>query len=136
MRSGIKTVIAVCYGFIGVLVVIAGVCLWISLQRFKATALRTEGTVIRFTKIESHQGEKTNTQLQYLVQYRVEDKQYTVSVSSFYPAYSIGQKVMVLYSPDDPEQSKIDSFQEISLGPLFSIGVGSIFIIFALFYRR
>jgi hypothetical protein len=101
---------------------------------FALGAQRTEGTVIRMVAPDGGDGSKP------VVQYQVDGETYECegSISSSPPAYSVGQKVSVLYRPDEPQKALIGSFVDRWLLPLVFGGAGSLFaaIGFALLIHR
>jgi len=63
------------------------------------------------------------------VEYQVNGVVYLIHgmISTSPPAYSIGEKVMVYYSPDHPGDGVIGSFIELWLMPVVFGGIGSVF---------
>lgn len=72
------------------------------------------------------------------VEYTVHGKRFTLegSVSSFPPAYSVGEKVTVLCRNGNPSKAQIDSFTERWLLPVVFTAGGIIGMVIGAFYQR
>ena len=104
------------FGGIGLVFLGVAVYFVADASRFGADAVRTQGTVI------SDSG-------QPLVAFIAEGREIRISgsVSTTPPRFHAGDKVTILYSPDDPEAARIDSFSERWLGALIFGVLGVIF---------
>jgi hypothetical protein len=103
----------------------AGVGVWFTVHsyRFASTALRAEGTVVRLVR-------SSNGTSAPVIRYQVSGQAFERQsrVSSRPPAYSVGDKVSVLYRPDQPGTGQIDSFMEQWFVPLLCGGLGTVFV--------
>jgi hypothetical protein len=98
-------------------------------------AQRTEGAVVELARVEPPKnpgkGQPPNPKPGFapVVQYHVGDQTYRIrgKVSSSSPAYTVGEKVNVLYPVDKPADGRIDSFAENWLAPLAFGGGGLLF---------
>jgi hypothetical protein len=100
-------------------------------RSFLAEATRTEGTVIDL--VGSHY-----RPIVHFTDRHGQEIEFTSSTGSNPPAYSIGQKVEVLYRPNEPQTAAIDSFfslwgVSVILGGLggvfFAIGAGIVLFV-------
>jgi len=97
-------------------------------------AQRTEGAVVELARVappkNPGKGQPPNAKPGFapVVQYQVGDQTYRIrgNVSSSSPAYTIGDKVNVLYPADKPADARIDSFAENWLAPV-AFGGGGLF---------
>jgi hypothetical protein len=74
-----------------------------------ASELETYRPVIVFTSREGHQA------------------QFESMASSYPPKYAVGDKVRVLYDPDQPHQARIHSFHDLWFMPSLFGGLGLVF---------
>ncbi|GIW72147.1 MAG: hypothetical protein KatS3mg102_1689 [Planctomycetota bacterium] len=99
------------------LAALAAYFLWDAMG-FRATAASTEGTVIGLAWTSST-GTTSHTMhtAAPVVEFTANGQRYrfTSSVSSNPPAYSVGERVQVLYDPEQPQRARIDSFWQLHL---------------------
>jgi hypothetical protein len=120
---------------VGMLCTTIGIGLGWSSWSILFDAQRTEGAVAEFARVASPKnpakGQPPNPKpgLAPVVQYQVGDQTYHIrgNVSSSGPAYTVGDKVYVLYPADKPADGRIDSFAENWLAPLALGGGGLLF---------
>lgn len=96
-------------------------------QSLVAEGSRAEGTVVSL--IDTGSGSKRKWKP--LVRFVAADGrsvEFTTSTSSSPPAYSVGERVRVLYRASSPEEAAIDGFLALWLGPLILGGVGAGFL--------
>lgn len=113
MKGGILTYLFLLIG-IGLLAG-AGV-VYFNTSEFVAAARPAQGTVVA---LKSGAPE---------VRFRAQDGrevQFTSSVSSKPPAYSVGERVEVLYRPDRPEDAEVNSLMALWLGVIILGALGS-----------
>jgi Protein of unknown function (DUF3592) len=132
----------------GVFLPIGLVFLAVALYFFKAdqtlaeSGARAEGTVIEVVRARD-----TGGKIMYrpLVEFRTpggERQEFASDVSASTPGYGRGERVQVLFDPDNPADAKIDSFMERFFIPLIFSLLGSIFtivgggILFTVWRRR
>ena len=90
--------------------------LYSNTSEFVANARRAPGTVVALrsgapeVKFRAHDGREI---------------QFTSSVSSKPPAYSVGEKVEVLYRPERPEDAQVNAFMSLWLGVIILGALGS-----------
>ena len=121
-------------GVAAVLVVVAAVVA-VSTARFVANAERTEGTVIDLSRSEDSEGSVTYSPV---VRFTVEGRtiQFTSSSGSSSPP-SVGDRVEVLYDPDDPHDARLSGFLDLWLFPLVAGAIALIAsVIGVVFLRR
>ncbi|MEM1132634.1 MAG: DUF3592 domain-containing protein [Pseudomonadota bacterium] len=113
--------------FIGLVFLAIGAGLFISDQQFANDAARTTGSIIEINRYNDSEGK---TMYRPLVSFRDEtgkEHQFTGSVSSSSPTFSIGEQVEVIYDRDAPAEAIIDTFLQRFFLPLVFGGMGSIF---------
>ena len=97
--------------------------------------LRAEATVVRLVKKQEPDKKPI-----YHPEFRFtasDGKAYTVEsgMGSSSPDYVVGQKLSVVYDPDDPSKAVIESFWEIWVSPIALILLGLILVHVGLFGR-
>ena len=120
---------------VGLALIAGGI--WMLYQRSDTSLLgeRAEGTVVRLIE----KAEPGETPVIYpFFKFKAENgKTYTVKggVGSNPAAYTVGEKLSVVYDPDRPQDAHIDSFTELWLAPLVLLLMGFIFVLAGLFGR-
>jgi hypothetical protein len=97
-------------------------------QKFRARARRAEGLVVGSA---GHAGFHSGMLKFPVVEFETESGrlvEFQSSVGSNPPMYRVGQRVSVLYDPDDPKQASIDSFVSRWLAILVPGCMGGIFL--------
>ena len=92
---------------------------------FLETAIKTDGVVTEMVAVQSSDG--GNSQSAPVYKFTAKDgTECTIrsSVSSYPPAFSVGQKIAVLYDPSNPQNAKIDGFFNIWLVPFILAVMG------------
>jgi hypothetical protein len=112
--------IGTCCTLVGTVFLIFASTMGAKSWRLTDGALRTEGTVIRMERSLGQEG------LAPVVRYRVDGKEHEVTsqMHSSPAAYTVGEKVTVLYQPGQPDVAGIDSFFDLWFSPLLFGGVG------------
>lgn len=108
----------------GLILLVLGTQLFISSQAFRKNGIKTNATVIDNIPEQSEDGVIMYTPL---LEYEVKGakKTYTPNSRSHPPAYDIGEKVAIVYSPKNSYNVRIVSYWGIYLGStiLFAIGL-------------
>ncbi|WP_341522091.1 DUF3592 domain-containing protein [Pseudomonas sp. G.S.17] len=127
----------------GVAMLLGAVMAYNSSTAFLENAVSVEGTVI---DLDSQRSQDSIT-FKPVVQFVTEDGQtveFTSSAGTNPPSYSVGEKVEVLYAPEDPQGAKLSGFFELwgsvlilatMGGPMLFVG-GVIFLIGKLKRRK
>lgn len=120
-------IVGVVFSMIGFLMLM-GAGLWAQKTfSFKERAQAVEGEVVEMV---ANRGSDSTT---YAPKYSfmANGQQYNVisSTSSNPPAYSVGEKVQVLFDPANPLDARIDSFMGLWFGPTLISVMGSIFFL-------
>jgi Protein of unknown function (DUF3592) len=106
----------------------AATVLAVSTADFERKAQRTDGVVI---DLRDPPGLSSSWAVHPVVTYvsPVDGRQYTFQdeTGSRPPAYAIGERVPVLYDPDQPGDARIDSLANRALGPAICGGIGAVF---------
>lgn len=118
---------AVCRAFLLLsgLVTLAGLIWLVRTAAFVAGATRASGAIIALKEEPAVDRSSTN----YFPLFVFSDSSGTIHTQRSYPnvtvaAFEPGQKIVVLYSPNSPEHSKIDSAKTLWFGPLLCTGGG------------
>ena len=122
-----KTLRAVCrtWLLLSGLVTIAGLIWLVRTTTFVAGAARASGAIIALKEERAVDGSSTN----YFPLFIFSDSSGTIHTQRSYPNVTVsdferGQKIVVLYRPNSPEHSKIDSAKTLWFGPLLCTGGG------------
>ena len=121
-------ILGVVFGAVGAALLVAAFITLRSARSFESTAVGASGEVIDLAPSYSD-GSATHAPV---VRFETPDGREVIfesSVSSHPPAYDIGERVDVLYAPDDPGDAVIDSFWQVYLAPVILGGIGSIFLL-------
>lgn len=95
---------------------------------FGISSLNTVNTYVK-TEARVKNIEKSKKSITPIFEYTVKDKQYTIQGASTRPdAYVIGDKEIIYYNPNDPEEAKIDTFMSLWFLPVFLSGFSIILI--------
>ena len=109
---------------IGIVLLVLGTRLFISSRTFRETGIKTQATVIDNLPGQSEDGVMMYTSL---LEYDVKGvkKTYTPNAQSNPPAYDIGEKVAIVYSPKNNHNVRIVSYWGIYLSStiLFALGL-------------
>ncbi|NQD71468.1 DUF3592 domain-containing protein [Sphingobacterium shayense] len=120
---------------IGLALVALGIQMFLSSRQFREAGIRTFATVSDNIAMESRDNSGTSIMYAPLLEYIVngEKKTYTPNARSNPPAYNIGEKVPIVYSPKNHQNVRIISYWGIYLGsnillafgmPILVIGCG------------
>ena len=109
---------------IGVVVTSIGIGIGIKAWHFGASAREVEGTVIRMDR----QVRKSTFTYSPVVSYEINGRTFQLQsdVATSPPAYSVGEKVTVLYRAEQPADGQIKSFSEQWVLPLILSGFGTV----------
>lgn len=119
---------------VGSLTAIAGVIWLIVTAVFVSRAAKAPGQVIA---MERSQGSESGSVYRPVFTFTDSGGIIHTQVSSFGSSdfsFAVGEPVTVLYDPITPKHSKINSFQTIWFGPLFTTGMGIVSGSFACFW--
>jgi Protein of unknown function (DUF3592) len=124
---------------LGVVILVIGVVLVADTARFVAGAERVTGEVIDLSRDEDDEGGVT---FHPVVRFTTADGRTVEFVSpsgSSPPSHSEGDRVEVLYDPDDPQDAQLSGFIDLWLDSVVAFGIGVGFIVvsgFVLFLTR
>lgn len=129
-KPGAMKVIAYVFGTVAVVFLSVTAYLLSEVRSFMTSASRAEGTVIAIERTGEH--DLGHRGMAYSV-VRFSDGTKDVVIrsrtGSSPPAHTTGEKVDVLYPPNDPEHARIDGYLEFYLLPSILGGLGTIFLI-------
>jgi Protein of unknown function (DUF3592) len=120
---------------IGVVLLVVAAVVGVFTARFVASSERTVGTVIDLSRSEDSEGSVTYSPV---VRFTVDGRtiQFTSSSGSSSPP-SVGDRIEVLYDPDDPTDARLAGFLDLWLFPLIAGLIGAGFItVSAIIIRR
>lgn len=121
---------------IGVVVLVVGAVMFVRTAQFLAEAERATGTVIDLSRETDSEG---GVAFHPVVRFRTTEGEAVEFVSSFGsspPSAEPGDRVDVLYDPDDPYDAKLSGFFDLWMPPGIPVVVGGGFIAIALFLRH
>lgn len=116
---------------VGIALSSGGVYLGVQRVDFLQSAITGNGTVVGFNSKTSTSDGKTTTTYYPQVKYLPNSSSQTITfehdVGSSHPSYRTGDSVVVLYSPEDPNEAIIDEGWMNYFGPILMLGIGVIF---------
>ncbi|OAI40315.1 hypothetical protein AYO40_04910 [Planctomycetaceae bacterium SCGC AG-212-D15] len=119
--------IGILFGLIAL--VLGAVSLWsiMDARGFIANAERTEGVVVGLAP-------GTKSTVYGVIQFQAEGREVRIRsrTASSPPAYSVGQKVTVLYVPGELDEARVESFWEQYLLAVITGSIGLVFFLIAL----
>ena len=120
--------LSILFGVIGLGLLAGAIALAVNTRAFIATAKHAPGTVTELVpKRDKDDGSVTYTPVVMFEAASGASVSFTSSFSSSPPAYDVGEKVDVLYSPDNPNEARINGFGSLWLGPIIMGGIGALF---------
>jgi hypothetical protein len=120
----------------GVAALIGSVVTLVLAAQFVAGAERATGTVVDFDVTIDSEGDET---FYPVVRFATADGNeivFTSSSGSYPPSQSPGDRVDVLYDPDDPDDARLSGFFDLWGVPGIAFVLGAVFIAVGLFLRR
>lgn len=121
-----------CLG-LGVALLVGGVIAFVYTKRFVSGAERATGTVIDLSSRTDSDGDVTYHPVVRFTTAEGRTVQFVSSSGSSPASESEGDRVEVLYDPDDPEDAKLSGFFDLWLWPLALGGLGGMAVFFGLF---
>jgi len=122
--------IVVIFGFVAFILIAIAVIVWYTTKRFTENATRTTGTVIALAQYHSSEG---GTSYSPVVRFKAIDGseiQFTESMSSNPPGYTVNEQVPVLYDPSNYRKARVfKSSWRLYFVPLLLGGIGLIFMV-------
>lgn len=120
---------------IGAVLLLLGLVLFFSARKFRDKGVKTQATVIDNIPSRSTDDHGTSQLYTPLLEYSIGGKTFTYTPNSRSnpPAYDIGEKVPIVYRPDNHHDVRIVGYWGIYLGsnilfafglPMFLIGLG------------
>ncbi len=111
---------------IGLALLVPGIALFLSSRKFLTTGIKTEATIIENIPMQSRDHKGTAIMYTPLLEYEANGNKlhYTPNTRSNPPAYNIGEKVVIVYSPESVFHVRIVSFWGIYLGSNILLAMG------------
>lgn len=121
------------FPLVGALMLIAAIAVGVAQQRFRVHAVQAQGTVIdhRVSHSDSSEsGSGGSDTYCPIVRFAVDGREieFVGKVCSSPPSNDVGDPVVVLYRPGEPDDARLDSFAERWLAILVLGGMGSVFV--------
>lgn len=113
---------------IGLAMLVGAFFLYQNTNNFLAEAVKAEGVVVELVPQRSD-GSVTYSAMVHFTDAAGKEIEFVTSHSSNPPSYSVGEKVEVLYRPDQPHKARIDGFFSLRLGELIVGVLGLIFFL-------
>ena len=117
----------------GVLLLVGGVIGLLHTKRFVSDAERATGTVIDLSSRTDSDGDVMYHPVVRFTNAEGRTVQFVSSTGSSPASESEGDRVEVLYDPDDPEDAKLSGFFDLWLWPIAFGALGGMFVFFSLF---
>lgn len=118
---------------IGSIFAVTGIIIGISTRSFVASSVLTQGKIIALVERLSTDSDGDSSFVYYpVVRFTTNAGEPTVfeaNAGSNPPAFTLGQQVEVLYSPQNPKEARIDSWLELWLFPTIFTSIGLIFVL-------
>lgn len=116
------------FTIVGVGLLIGALFLYQSASAFLAKATTADGTVVDLVRSRSSDSITYRPVVQFMNQ-KGEKIEFISSSGSNPPSYSKGEKVEVLYLPDEPQKAKINGFFSLWGAPVILGGLGGAFFL-------
>lgn len=115
------------FAAVGIGMLIAALAVRSHTASFVSRATRAEGTVTAL--VGQHSTDNNSISYRPVVRFQAGEQQivFSSSIASNPPAYSVGERVDVLYLESDPYDAKIDSFRSLWFFPMLLGAMGAIF---------
>ncbi|MBU7582497.1 MAG: DUF3592 domain-containing protein [Nostoc sp. TH1S01] len=118
---------------IGSIFVITGIIIGVNTRSFFGKSISTQGTVIDVVKHKSRDSNgRSSTNYYPVIEFTANSGklvEFEANSGSNPPTYTQGQKVEILYNPQEPESAMINSSADLWVLPAIFTGLGSIFVV-------
>ncbi len=131
----IAFLVGIIFFLIGLGLSVSGVFSIFKVRRQVADSVKTAGTVFGFGKIMGKSGYIYCPQVAF-TDAKGRQIKFQSEVGSQPPAYNIGQKVQIIYQPNNPQKAEIDSVMSLWFVPgcTSALGLAFTFLGFVLFF--
>jgi hypothetical protein len=120
--------LSIVFAVVGLGLLAGAIAVTLNTRAFIATAKHAPGTVTELIpKRDSDDGSITYTPVVIFEATSGASISFTSSFSSNPPSYDVGEKVEVLYAPDNPNEARINGFGSLWFGSLILGGLGTVF---------
>jgi len=118
---------------IGSIFLITGIIIGVNTRSFFGKSISTEGTVIDLERHTSRDSKGRSSTAYYpVIKFTANSGksiEFEANSGSNPPAYTQGQKVEILYNPQEPESATINSWLDLWFLPAMFTGMGSLFVV-------
>ena len=123
-------ILVVIFGGVALLLIAIGVVLWFTTKRFADNASKSTGTVIALIPHHSSEGGLTYSPMVRFKAIDGSEIEFTESMSSNPPGYTVNEQVPVLYDPTNYSKARVfKSGWRLYFVPLLLGGMGILFLI-------
>ena len=124
---GAALIIGIVFGFVGSILFIIGVFIFIRTRAFISRAQAVKGTVIKMLSSSGSEGGTVYAPVFRFTTIEGQSMEVAESVYSNPPGYSVGDVVEVLYDPQNPSNARTSKMGSLYFVPLLLGGLGGIF---------
>ncbi len=118
---------------VGSIFVIAGIIIAVNTRSIAGKSISAQGTVIDLVKHTSKDSDGSSFTAYYpVIKFTANSGkpiEFEANSGSNPPTYTKGQKVEILYNPQEPESAKINTLSDFWILPAMFIGMGSVFVL-------
>lgn len=131
--AGASKVVAITFALIGSMFLVIGVGFSWSSYSLLTVAKRSEGTVIKLVQNGQQARHGNRAGVAPVVEFFLEGNRHEFQswLSTSPPQFDVGDKVTVLYDPNDPRRAGIESFVTLWLFPTIFGGIGVVMLVVA-----
>ena len=116
---------------IGILLLVLTPVMVVRTAQFLAGAERTDGTVVDLSRSKDSEGSVTFSPVVSFTTAEGRTVEFVSSSGSSSPSHSEGDRVEVLYDPDDPNDARLSGFLDLWFGSLVVGVLGAAFTVFS-----
>jgi hypothetical protein len=120
------------FPIIGVGLLVGGGLAWLQARRFVETAQRVVGEVVEYNEHDSTDDGNTTHMYTPVIRFAAANGKLVEKaseISSSHREYKLGQRVKVLYNPENPEEFKLDTVAQLYFTPGILAFLGIVFTI-------
>jgi uncharacterized protein DUF3592 len=125
-HKGLK-LIKIFFAIFGLIFAVIGLAIFWSNYQFKLKASSTTGTITGYVSYQDSDGDTLYKPEASFVTSQGENINFTSNVGSSFRGKDIGEKVEILYMPDNPQKAKMNTGSEMWFLPGIFTGIGSVF---------
>lgn len=124
---GADLIIGVVFGFVGSILFIIGVFIFIRTRAFISRSQEVKGSVIKMLTSHGSEGGTVYAPVFRFTTIQGQSMEVAETVYSSPPGYTVGEVVDILYDPQDPSNARAKKWGSLYFLPLLLGGLGGIF---------